>query len=124
MFDPSSFAKPTPLAHADTSRDVLPRGGTSQRLTNRAIWKALNLRKLYVLFRKLNGRMRRGPILLKNAYYLSSSVSCAMNGCNNSVTHTSEFTVLLKKMELTIRWDETAHQTPSRVHVESSQRVP
>ncbi|GFX91468.1 uncharacterized protein TNCV_3545511 [Trichonephila clavipes] len=27
MFDPSSFANPTPLAHADTSRDVLPRGG-------------------------------------------------------------------------------------------------
>ncbi|GFY06743.1 hypothetical protein TNCV_2202781 [Trichonephila clavipes] len=25
-----SFANPTPLAHADTSRDVLPRGGTSQ----------------------------------------------------------------------------------------------
>ncbi|GFX39006.1 hypothetical protein TNCV_5055531 [Trichonephila clavipes] len=30
MFDPSSFANPTPLAHADASRDVLPRGGTSQ----------------------------------------------------------------------------------------------
>ncbi|GFX20125.1 hypothetical protein TNCV_1436851 [Trichonephila clavipes] len=30
MFDPSSFANPTPLTHADTSRDVLPRGGTSQ----------------------------------------------------------------------------------------------
>ncbi|GFT31050.1 uncharacterized protein TNCV_1684061 [Trichonephila clavipes] len=30
MFDPSSFANPTHLAHADTSRDVLPRGGTSQ----------------------------------------------------------------------------------------------
>ncbi|GFX36475.1 uncharacterized protein TNCV_1254481 [Trichonephila clavipes] len=30
MFDPSSFANPTPIAHADTSRDVLPRGGTSQ----------------------------------------------------------------------------------------------
>ncbi|GFX83447.1 retrovirus-related Pol polyprotein from transposon opus [Trichonephila clavipes] len=30
MFDPSSFANPTPLAHADTSRDVLPRGGISQ----------------------------------------------------------------------------------------------
>ncbi|GFX14006.1 hypothetical protein TNCV_612111 [Trichonephila clavipes] len=26
MFDPSSFADPTPLVHADTSRDVLPRG--------------------------------------------------------------------------------------------------
>ncbi|GFW88278.1 uncharacterized protein TNCV_820351 [Trichonephila clavipes] len=30
MFDPSSFVNPTPLAHADTSRDILPRGGTSQ----------------------------------------------------------------------------------------------
>ncbi|GFV26819.1 hypothetical protein TNCV_2023671 [Trichonephila clavipes] len=29
MYDPSYFANPTPLAHADTSRDVLPRGGTS-----------------------------------------------------------------------------------------------
>ncbi|GFU62348.1 hypothetical protein TNCV_1447541 [Trichonephila clavipes] len=32
MFDPSSFVNPTPLAHADTSRDVLPGGGTSQFL--------------------------------------------------------------------------------------------
>ncbi|GFT85700.1 hypothetical protein TNCV_4026551 [Trichonephila clavipes] len=32
MFDPSPFVNPTPLAHADTSRDVLPRGGTSQTL--------------------------------------------------------------------------------------------
>ncbi|GFV50503.1 hypothetical protein TNCV_4746201 [Trichonephila clavipes] len=31
MFDPSSFTNPTPLAHADISRDALPRGGTSQR---------------------------------------------------------------------------------------------
>ncbi|GFY12327.1 hypothetical protein TNCV_284301 [Trichonephila clavipes] len=30
MFDPSSFADPTPLAHADVSRDVFPRGSTSQ----------------------------------------------------------------------------------------------
>ncbi|GFU32759.1 uncharacterized protein TNCV_1294781 [Trichonephila clavipes] len=30
MFDPSSFVNPTFLAHADASRDVLPRGGTSQ----------------------------------------------------------------------------------------------
>ncbi|GFX51258.1 uncharacterized protein TNCV_2736091 [Trichonephila clavipes] len=27
MFDSSSYVNPTPLAHADTSRDVLPRGG-------------------------------------------------------------------------------------------------
>ncbi|GFX54151.1 uncharacterized protein TNCV_2337871 [Trichonephila clavipes] len=30
MFDPSSFVNPTPLTHADASRDVLSRGGTSQ----------------------------------------------------------------------------------------------
>ncbi|GFT64431.1 hypothetical protein TNCV_4831571 [Trichonephila clavipes] len=28
MFDSSSYDNPTPLAHADTSRDVLPRGVT------------------------------------------------------------------------------------------------
>ncbi|GFX61620.1 hypothetical protein TNCV_5111071 [Trichonephila clavipes] len=33
MYDPSSFANPTPLAHADTSRDVLPRGGLGTKLT-------------------------------------------------------------------------------------------
>ncbi|GFU66771.1 hypothetical protein TNCV_1233041 [Trichonephila clavipes] len=27
MYDSSSYVNPTPLAHADTSRDVLPRGG-------------------------------------------------------------------------------------------------
>ncbi|GFV77469.1 hypothetical protein TNCV_1069981 [Trichonephila clavipes] len=31
MFDPSSFVNPTPLAHADASRDVLPRGGGEER---------------------------------------------------------------------------------------------
>ncbi|GFU52194.1 uncharacterized protein TNCV_4186431 [Trichonephila clavipes] len=30
MFDSSSYDNPTPLAHADASRDVLPREGTSQ----------------------------------------------------------------------------------------------
>ncbi|GFT88006.1 uncharacterized protein TNCV_4391521 [Trichonephila clavipes] len=30
MFDSSSYVNPTPLAHADTSRDVLPKEGTSQ----------------------------------------------------------------------------------------------
>ncbi|GFX28756.1 uncharacterized protein TNCV_4249951 [Trichonephila clavipes] len=30
MFDSGSYNNPTPLAHADTSRDVLPRGDTSQ----------------------------------------------------------------------------------------------
>ncbi|GFV03837.1 hypothetical protein TNCV_2667591 [Trichonephila clavipes] len=30
MFDASSFADPTPLAHSDASRDVFPRGGTSE----------------------------------------------------------------------------------------------
>ncbi|GFV42863.1 retrovirus-related Pol polyprotein from transposon 412 [Trichonephila clavipes] len=30
MFDFSSYVNPTPLAHADASRDVFPMGGTSQ----------------------------------------------------------------------------------------------
>ncbi|GFW49394.1 hypothetical protein TNCV_3059011 [Trichonephila clavipes] len=33
MFDPSSFVNPTPLAHADASRDVLPRGGYQHLIT-------------------------------------------------------------------------------------------
>ncbi|GFV11204.1 hypothetical protein TNCV_2719471 [Trichonephila clavipes] len=36
MFDPSSFANPTLLAHANTSKDVLPRGGTSQAYVKNA----------------------------------------------------------------------------------------
>ncbi|GFX89662.1 uncharacterized protein TNCV_3710941 [Trichonephila clavipes] len=32
MFDSSSYDNPTPLARADASRDVLPRGGTSQEI--------------------------------------------------------------------------------------------
>ncbi|GFV10948.1 transposable element Tcb2 transposase [Trichonephila clavipes] len=38
MFDPSSFANPTPLAHADTSKGVLPRGGTSQNHRHDGSW--------------------------------------------------------------------------------------
>ncbi|GFW13694.1 hypothetical protein TNCV_1211601 [Trichonephila clavipes] len=37
MFDSSSFVYPTPLAHADTSRDVLPMGGTSQLLASSSV---------------------------------------------------------------------------------------
>ncbi|GFX30536.1 hypothetical protein TNCV_3461871 [Trichonephila clavipes] len=33
-----SFADPTPLAHADTSRDVFPRGGTSQGDSEKVAW--------------------------------------------------------------------------------------
>ncbi|GFS58697.1 uncharacterized protein TNCV_4518431 [Trichonephila clavipes] len=48
MFDSSSYDIPTPLTHAVTSRDVLPRGGTSQwphvgrhvKNNNVVIWKA------------------------------------------------------------------------------------
>ncbi|GFW43863.1 hypothetical protein TNCV_2854961 [Trichonephila clavipes] len=35
MYDSSSYVIPTPLAHADTSRDVLPRGGTRRFTGNR-----------------------------------------------------------------------------------------
>ncbi|GFX04988.1 hypothetical protein TNCV_2249711 [Trichonephila clavipes] len=36
MFDSSSYDNPTPLALADTLRDALPRGGTSQMFLQRA----------------------------------------------------------------------------------------
>ncbi|GFV41527.1 uncharacterized protein TNCV_3626791 [Trichonephila clavipes] len=43
MFDPSSFANPTPLVHADTSRDVLPRGaGVHNRLFS--VWTLVPVR--------------------------------------------------------------------------------
>ncbi|GFW14170.1 hypothetical protein TNCV_3547591 [Trichonephila clavipes] len=45
MFDPSSFANPTPLAHANTSRDVLQRGGTSQ--SKPSILQAMTKRVLF-----------------------------------------------------------------------------
>ncbi|GFS53758.1 hypothetical protein TNCV_731491 [Trichonephila clavipes] len=62
MFDSSSFVDPTPLAHADASRDVLPRGEMPRSLVLQSnpcrplasfppgggqclgLWKALNLR--------------------------------------------------------------------------------
>ncbi|GFV57772.1 hypothetical protein TNCV_1565801 [Trichonephila clavipes] len=71
MFDPSSFVNPTPLADADTSRDVLPRGGTSQvgdsdqfepslmYLWERTIPKASSLLKY------------RPPLLKANGYFKS-----------------------------------------------------
>ncbi|GFV81181.1 hypothetical protein TNCV_4772101 [Trichonephila clavipes] len=34
MFDSSSYVNPTPLAHADSSRDVFPRGGLLERIPN------------------------------------------------------------------------------------------
>ncbi|GFX27569.1 hypothetical protein TNCV_4996241 [Trichonephila clavipes] len=49
MFDPSSFANPTPLAHADTSRDVLPRGGTSQWRPTWAVPTVKKRRRIIVL---------------------------------------------------------------------------
>ncbi|GFW10073.1 hypothetical protein TNCV_4208381 [Trichonephila clavipes] len=45
MYDSSSFANPTPLAHADTSRDVLPRGGTSQIISRMDHTKTKNMAK-------------------------------------------------------------------------------
>ncbi|GFY03928.1 uncharacterized protein TNCV_1197071 [Trichonephila clavipes] len=35
MFDSSSYDNPTPLAHADTSRDVLPRGDSNLKKLER-----------------------------------------------------------------------------------------
>ncbi|GFV70003.1 hypothetical protein TNCV_5074681 [Trichonephila clavipes] len=46
MFDTSSFVNPTPLAHADTSRDVLPRGGTSQAVFGKST-RALTKREAH-----------------------------------------------------------------------------
>ncbi|GFW10889.1 hypothetical protein TNCV_4458641 [Trichonephila clavipes] len=47
MYDPSSFANPTPLAHADTSRDVLPRVGSSATLEE-AVSPEIRVRTLFL----------------------------------------------------------------------------
>ncbi|GFX89175.1 retrovirus-related Pol polyprotein from transposon 17.6 [Trichonephila clavipes] len=45
MFDPSSFANPTPLAHADTSRDVLPREQRQNQEPTDFVYDLLKLNK-------------------------------------------------------------------------------
>ncbi|GFW39551.1 hypothetical protein TNCV_3908601 [Trichonephila clavipes] len=45
MFDSSSYDNPTPLARADTSRDVLPRGGTSQGVKSELEEKGISFKK-------------------------------------------------------------------------------
>ncbi|GFW09077.1 hypothetical protein TNCV_3081691 [Trichonephila clavipes] len=41
MFDSSSYVNPTPLAHADASRDVLPRGG-NESTDSRFIYSSID----------------------------------------------------------------------------------
>ncbi|GFX34335.1 hypothetical protein TNCV_3226821 [Trichonephila clavipes] len=54
MYDSSSFANPTPLAHADTSRDVLPRGDGKLVVEYRGkSWRVQDHYKLKALKRKL-----------------------------------------------------------------------
>ncbi|GFV95326.1 retrovirus-related Pol polyprotein from transposon TNT 1-94 [Trichonephila clavipes] len=62
MFDPSPFANPTPLAHADTSRDVLPRGGTSQVVLKDVwyvpkCWLKVNNNEVFYGSRSVNGSL-------------------------------------------------------------------
>ncbi|GFX71291.1 hypothetical protein TNCV_3410611 [Trichonephila clavipes] len=54
MFNPSSFVNPTPLAHADTSRDVLPMGGTS--ITN-----SVSLARVFFLIISFRTQWQRVP---------------------------------------------------------------
>ncbi|GFV04014.1 hypothetical protein TNCV_916391 [Trichonephila clavipes] len=61
MFDPSSFVNPTPLAHADASRDVLPRGedGWKKKTTLREANDAVVDRTLYLWFSQR--KKQKGP---------------------------------------------------------------
>ncbi|GFW32170.1 hypothetical protein TNCV_2601961 [Trichonephila clavipes] len=43
MFPSSSFVNPTPLAHADTPRDILPRWGISQNMWSYVILLEKNI---------------------------------------------------------------------------------
>ncbi|GFU53335.1 hypothetical protein TNCV_2953691 [Trichonephila clavipes] len=69
MFDPSSFANPTPLAHADTSRDVLPRGG---------IW-------LMASAECIGGP--RSPTTQRYSAGCSEYRQCVLEGCGSEIQH-------------------------------------
>ncbi|GFW28121.1 uncharacterized protein TNCV_2817991 [Trichonephila clavipes] len=58
MFDSSSYDNPTPLAHADTSRDVLPRG-VDRRLSERLLPGASNIRTQFFLVNSIE--RSKGP---------------------------------------------------------------
>ncbi|GFY04297.1 transposable element Tcb1 transposase [Trichonephila clavipes] len=60
MFDSSSYDNPTPLARADTSRDVLPRGVSARTIRRRLQQSGLSARcPLLGLLLKQNHRHRR-----------------------------------------------------------------
>ncbi|GFX94773.1 hypothetical protein TNCV_1636351 [Trichonephila clavipes] len=56
MFDPSSFGNPTPLAHADASRDVLPRGEVCM---NAVVNESVKIGGVNVIVEKF-GKMKYG----------------------------------------------------------------
>ncbi|GFY00836.1 hypothetical protein TNCV_2142281 [Trichonephila clavipes] len=64
MFDSRSYDNPTPLAHADASRDVLPRGGTSQAIKSEStslssnVWKDRRKKKKMFLVSEFNVTQR------------------------------------------------------------------
>ncbi|GFV49503.1 RNA-directed DNA polymerase from mobile element jockey [Trichonephila clavipes] len=83
MFDTSSFANPTPLAHADTSRDVLPRGGTSHRFLGLHMDSRLTYKKHIDYFsEKFWGKInlaisligRKSPVSIENKVILCKQV--------------------------------------------------
>ncbi|GFV78367.1 hypothetical protein TNCV_95241 [Trichonephila clavipes] len=62
MFDSSSYDNPTPLADADASRDVFPRGGTSQDVSRK--------------FPELN--------LIERIWTIIERLFCAQKSCNGN----------------------------------------
>ncbi|GFU46885.1 hypothetical protein TNCV_640361 [Trichonephila clavipes] len=71
-----SYVNPTPLAHADTSRDVLPRGGTSQLLYIIVI--SCRQQNVFAALSQLNGR----PVgVLACKFQLSLPMNSSQHRC-------------------------------------------
>ncbi|GFT38965.1 uncharacterized protein TNCV_388291 [Trichonephila clavipes] len=84
MFHSSSFVNPTPLAHADTPKDILPKGGTSQwRPTRCNLYdnEMRNARGFNVLTQVYFSGLRKSPrfwrVLTIKSLEIPSDLSCA-----------------------------------------------
>ncbi|GFW69373.1 hypothetical protein TNCV_487221 [Trichonephila clavipes] len=83
MFDPSSFLNPTPLAHADTSRDVLPRGGTSQRCI------VFPTRHSYTA--KKNGRKKQDMLQLAEELGINATLNMTVPSIKIAITNSEGY---------------------------------
>ncbi|GFW18878.1 mariner Mos1 transposase [Trichonephila clavipes] len=85
MIDSSSYVNPTPLAHADTSRDVIPRGVTSQGVVfhhdnTKPHTSLVTRQKLLELGWDVLPHSPYSPDLAPSDYFLFRSLRNSLNG--------------------------------------------